>query len=104
MFLFIALQSGLSAISNLIFPLLILGIFYFFMIRPQIKKQKEQAEFSSNIAKGDEIVTASGIIGKVSKIDTHEVTLELDSKTYVRVVPSAISREMTEAFRKSTKA
>ena len=64
-------------------------------------KQKEQSVFSSELKKGDEIVTASGIIGTINKIEDQVVTLELDSKTFVKVVPSAISKEMTEQFNKA---
>jgi preprotein translocase subunit YajC len=91
--------QGSTTIMNLIFPLFLLGLMYFFFIRPQSKKQKEQVEFSTGLQKGDEVVTASGIIGKINKIDPYEVTLELDSKTFVRVVPEAISKEMTDRFK-----
>jgi preprotein translocase subunit YajC len=74
------------------------AIFYFFFIRPQMKKQKEQASFQSEMKKGDEVVTLSGIIGKISKIDDAEITLEIDGKTYIRFLKSAISKEMTESF------
>lgn len=91
------LQSSGSGLS-LIFPLLILAFFYFFMIRPGIKKQKEQKSFEEQIKKGDEVVTASGIIGSINKIDEKTYTLELDNKTYVRVVKSAVSKEMTDQY------
>ena len=94
------LQSSGSAMS-FVFPALMLAFFYFFFIRPQIKKQKEQSVFSSELKKGDEIVTASGIIGTINKIEDQVVTLELDSKTFVKVVHSAISKEMTEQFNKA---
>ena len=94
------LQSSGSAMS-FVFPALMLAFFYFFFIRPQIKKQKEQSVFSSELKKGDEIVTVSGLIGTINKIEDQVVTLELDSKTFVKVVPSAISKEMTEQFNKA---
>ncbi|MGB4959495.1 MAG: preprotein translocase subunit YajC, partial [Saprospiraceae bacterium] len=72
--------------------------FYFFFIRPQIKKQKEQTAFSGQMKKGDEVVTTSGIIGQINKIDEKTITLELDGKTFIRVVPSAISKEMTDQY------
>lgn len=78
-----------------------LAFFYFFFIRPQVRKQKEQSAFSSELKKGDEIVTASGIIGTINKIDEQTITLELDSKTFIKVVPSAISKEMTDQFTKA---
>lgn len=82
--------------------LMILVVFYFFMIRPQMTKQKEQTAFADSLEKGKEVVTASGIIGKINKIDGGVITLEVANGTFIRVVKSAISKEMTEAF--ATKA
>ena len=78
--------------------LMILVVFYFFMIRPQMKKQKDQQSFADTLEKGKEVVTASGIIAKINKIDGGIVTLEVANGTFIRVVKSAISKEMTEAF------
>jgi len=75
----------------------ILVVFYFFMIRPQTKKQKEQVSFMDSLQRGTEVVTASGIIGKINKIDDNIVTLEVGTKTYIRMTRSAISKEMTES-------
>ena len=96
--LFTLQATGGSALSW-IFPALMIAFFYFFFIRPQIKKQKEQASFSSGLKKGDEIVTTSGIIGQINKIEDNVVTLELDSKTFIRVVAGAISKEMTDQYK-----
>lgn len=97
------LQSGGSALS-FVFPALMLGFFYFFFIRPQIKKQKEQATFSDSLKKGDEVVTTSGIIGNINKLEDNIITLELDSKTHIRVVKGAISKEMTDQYNAAKKA
>lgn len=80
--------------------ILIFGVLYFFMIRPQAKKQKEQSKFMNNIQKGDEIVTNSGIIGKINKIEGNTITLQVDGKTFIKIVKGAISNEMTAAFQK----
>ena len=72
-------------------------VFYFFFIRPQQKKAKEQTSFISSINKGDDVVTASGIIGKINKIEDDIVTLQVDQKTFIRVTKSSISKEMPEA-------
>lgn len=72
-------------------------VFYFFFIRPQQKKAKEQTSFIAGINKGDDVVTASGIIGKINKIEGDIVTLQVDQKTFIRVTKSSISKEMTEA-------
>ena len=68
-----------------------------------MKKQKEQSKFSSELKKGDEVVTASGIIGQINKIEDNAITLELDSKTFIKVVPSAVSKEMTDQYKGKAK-
>ncbi|HMY84048.1 MAG TPA: preprotein translocase subunit YajC [Saprospiraceae bacterium] len=82
-------------------PLLLLGmvaVMYFFMLRPQIKKQKEQQKFGEALAKGNDVVTSSGIIGRISKIEGNIVTLQVDPKTYIKVTKGSISKELTEAM------
>ena len=95
-------SSGGGALS-FVFPALMLGFFYFFFIRPQVKKQKEQNTFASQIKKGDEVVTTSGIIGQINKIEEGFLTLEVNEKTYIKVVPGAISKEMTDQYFGKTK-
>jgi preprotein translocase subunit YajC len=103
--LFIALQAeGGAGMINLVFMAVLFSLFYFFFIRPQAKKQKEQITFMNAIQKGDDVVTSSGIIGKVNKIEDQVVTLEVDTKTHIRLLQSSISKEMTEAYKKSVKA
>ncbi len=98
---FISLQSGQPSLFSSLLPMIIvLFIIYFFFIRPQAKKQKEQNNFLSNLKKGDEVVTSSGIIGKISKIVDNEVTLQVSEKTFIPFVKNAISREMTESLNK----
>ena len=79
-------------------------IMYFFFLRPQIKRQKEQNLFQTGLKKGDEVVTASGIIGQITKVDEHEITLQVDPKTFLRFTKGAISKEMTDAFPKLPKS
>ena len=83
--------------------LLILVVMYFFFIRPQTKKQKAQLNFSDNLQKGDEIVTSSGILGKITKVEGDVVTIEVSPKAYLRLTRSAISRELTEETYKEAK-
>jgi preprotein translocase subunit YajC len=75
------------------FPLLIIGIFYMLVFRPQQKKMKEHQNMVNNLAKGDEVVTAGGLIGKVTKIkaDSNEVEVELAKDVRVNVVQATIS-------------
>ncbi len=82
-------------------PLLLLGmvaVMYFFMLRPQIKKQKEQQKFGDALSKGSDVVTSSGIIGRISKIDGNIVTLQIDPKTFIKITKGSISKELTDAM------
>ena len=90
--------GGAGALMQFAPLLMILVVFYFFMIRPQMTKQKAQQSFADSLEKGKEVVTASGIIGKINKIDGGVITLEVENGRFIRVVKSAISKEMTEAF------
>ena len=74
----------------------IFAVFYFFLIRPQAKKQKEQTKFVDQLEKGSEIITASGIVGKINKIEGNFITLQVDTKTFLKVSKSAVSKEMTD--------
>ena len=97
------LQAGTpSSIMSWMPLLLIFGVLYFFMIRPQAKKQKEQNKFLGDIQKGDEIVTSSGIVGKINKIEEGVVTLQIDSKTFIKIVKGALSNEMTATYQKAS--
>ena len=73
--------------------ILIMVILYFFMLRPQAKKQKQKEEMINNLNKGDKVVTMGGIIGKVSgfKEKGSLVTLKVDNNTTLTVNKSAIA-------------
>ena len=88
-------------VSSLLPLLLMFVVIFFFFIRPQAKKQKEQAKFLESLDKGEEVVTNSGMIGRINKIDGSIVTLAVSEKTFIRVTKGSISREMTEAYRKA---
>ena len=93
--LFILQSSGSSIIG--ILPLVLMGVvFFFFFIRPQAKKQKDQDNFISDLKKGDKVVTGSGIVGQISKIEDKTIQIQIDQKNYLTVVISAVSKEMTE--------
>jgi preprotein translocase subunit YajC len=74
----------------------IILIMYFFMIRPQQKKQKDAKNFVESIKKGDNVVTIGGIHGKVNSIEGETVILDLDKGFKVKVEKSAISLEFTK--------
>ena len=86
-----------SALTSLIPFLLIFGIMWFLLIRPQQKKMKEHRQMVDNLKRGDQVVTAGGLIGKITKVkDDHEVEVELDQGVSVRVVRSTISNVVSK--------
>jgi preprotein translocase subunit YajC len=86
------------------FPLMMVGmivVMYFFMIRPQQKRAKEQKKFVESTGTGDKVVTTSGIHGRIIRTnDDGTVVLEIDRNTQVTVERQAISMEMTAAYNK----
>jgi preprotein translocase, YajC subunit len=95
------LQSDTYAfLGNLVPIALIVVVMYFFFIRPQAKKQKAQMSFLDSLQKGKKVVTGSGIVGIITKLDDKTVTLKISDKGFMEVVKSAISQEMTASFEK----
>jgi len=85
-------SGGLAGAGQLIPLLLIVGIMYFLLIRPQQKKMKEHKTMVSALRRGDQVVTQGGLIGKVSKVkDDGEVEVEIATGVKVRVVQSTIA-------------
>jgi len=80
-----------GGLGNLAPMLLIFVVFYFMLIRPQQKKQRELQDWLKSIKKGDEVVTTGGIIGKISGLTDDIVTLEVQEKVRMRVVRSHIA-------------
>lgn len=93
-------QNGMS----LIFLVAIIVVFYFFMIRPQMKKQKLERDFRNTIEKGAKVVTIGGIHGRILEINERTFMVEIDSNVKVKVEKSAISAEATKALDQSTPA
>ena len=60
------------------------ALFYFIAIRPQRKRQKEHTEMVSALAKGDEVVTTSGILGKITSLDDHYIVLSVTEKVELK--------------------
>lgn len=90
-----------NPMMNVVFMVGMIAVMYFFMIRPQMKKAKEQKEFSNTTNPGDTIVTIAGIHGKIVKNnDDGTISVEIDRNTIVKMEKSAISMDMTIALRK----
>jgi preprotein translocase subunit YajC len=71
--------------------ILMFVVLYFLMIRPQMKRQKEQKAMMDALAKNDEVVTAGGLLGKVTKVTDGYVTVEISNGTEVVVQKSAVT-------------
>lgn len=101
----ILLQAGTTGDGGWIQQLLFFGaialVFYFFMIRPQQKKQKEQKNFIESVKKGDAVVTIGGIHGKIAAVEETTFLVEVDKGFKLRVEKSSVS---FEASARNTKA
>lgn len=86
--------SGLMSFLPLI---LIIVVFWLFMIRPQMKRQKELKKFRDALQKGDKIVTTGGIYGKVAEIQEYAIIMEVESGVRLKVDKSAVIKDMTDA-------
>ena len=87
-----AAPSAFDALNSLIVPtVLIIGIMYFLMIRPQQKRLKEHQAIVANIRRGDTVVTSGGIIGKVTKVDDQELQVEIAEGVKIKIVRSTVS-------------
>ncbi|WP_347838142.1 preprotein translocase subunit YajC [uncultured Draconibacterium sp.] len=76
--------------------LLIIVVFYFFMIRPQVKRQKETRKFRESLQKGDKVVTTGGIYGKIAKIEETSIQLEIAKDVVIKVDKNGIVKDISD--------
>jgi len=81
-------------ITALLFPVGLLVLFYFFLIRPQSKRAKEQKAMVAALGKGDEVLTQSGILGKIMKISDSFISIEISNNVVIVVQKSAVGSLM----------
>ena len=96
-----AAPSG-PGFEGLLFPILLFAVFYFLLIRPQQKRAKEHKKMVGALAKGDEVVTNGGLLGRINKIDDNFVTLEVADGIEVRVQRQAVSSLMPKGTLKAS--
>lgn len=87
--------------SSLLFPIILIAIMYFLMIRPQMKRQKEHRAMLDKLSKGDEVITSGGIAGTVVGLGENFITVEVASGVQVRVQKGAISSVLPKGTLKS---
>ena len=84
--------------SSIIMIVLLIAIFYFFMIRPQSQKQKKINEFRAGLKRGDKVITAGGIHGRIRDIkDNSIVILEIDDNVKIKVDLNSIYQSVSDA-------
>ena len=93
----------LSSLTGMLPLVLMFVVLYFVMIRPQMKKQKEHRSMIDALAKGDEVATAGGMLGKVTKLGDAYLTLELTEGVEVQLQRSAIVQVLPKGAMSSTK-
>jgi preprotein translocase subunit YajC len=76
----------MAAMQPIIMMLLMFGVFYFILIRPQVKKQRAHSEMLNQLGKGDMVVTRGGMVGKITGVTSDMLTIELQEKVRVRVM------------------
>ncbi|MDG1935792.1 MAG: preprotein translocase subunit YajC [Paracoccaceae bacterium] len=87
----------MDAFGQLVPLILIFGIMYFLLIRPQQKKAKEHQAMVTSLRRGDQVVTQGGLIGKVSKVkEDNEIEVEVSDGVKVRVVQSTIAQVLSK--------
>lgn len=89
--------GGMGAIGQFLPLVLIIVVFYFFMIRPQLKKAKDQKKYRENIKKGDKIVTIGGIHGRIADINDTTFIIEVEGGNRLKIEKSAVSMEFSAA-------
>ncbi len=87
-----AAPAGSGLMANLGFLVLMMGLLYFMMIRPQQKRVKEHQSMLGAMKTGDEVVTNSGILGKIAGMNDKVVTLEVAEKVQLKMLKSQIAQ------------
>jgi preprotein translocase subunit YajC len=80
-----------SSLMSFLPIILMFVVLYFVMIRPQMKRQKEQKSMLDALAKGDEVITAGGIVGKVTKVTDSFVSVEVSNGVEIQIQKSAVT-------------
>ncbi|MEG1635256.1 MAG: preprotein translocase subunit YajC [Rikenellaceae bacterium] len=89
-------EGGASNLSFLVMMVLIFVVMYFFMIRPQQKRQKELVKFRDSLQKGDKVITAGGIYGTVKTVYDTYIALEIDNNVAIKVDKTMIMKDSSD--------
>ncbi|MCK5877527.1 MAG: preprotein translocase subunit YajC [Candidatus Marithrix sp.] len=90
-----------AGLLNLVMLVVLFAVFYFLLIRPQTKRVKEHKKLVDSLAKGDEIMTGGGILGKIVNISDDYITIEIAPNTQVKIQRQSISTVIPKGTIKS---
>ena len=97
-----AAQQG-DPITALLFPIGLILLFYFFLIRPQSKRAKEHKAMTEGLTKGDEVITQGGILGKITNVGENFVSIEIARDVTISVQRSSVGALMPKGTIKEQK-
>lgn len=90
-----------GGMGTLLFPIALIAIMYFLMIRPQMKRAKEHKAMVEKLARGDEVITNGGIAGTIAEIGDNFITLEIAENVRIRVQKGSIGNVLPKGTLKS---
>ncbi|MES2837271.1 MAG: preprotein translocase subunit YajC [Bacteroidota bacterium] len=93
-----------ASIMDFLPIILIIVVFYFFMIRPQLKKAKDQKKFHASIQKGDKVITIGGVFGRIVDVNDTTFIIEVEGGGKLKILKSAVSLENTQTLNETKKA
>ncbi len=96
-----AAGSPMGGLEGLLFPIGLILILYFFMIRPQVKRQKEHKKMIEALAKGDEVATDGGLLGRITELGESFAELEISEGTKVKIRRQSVSAILPKGSLKS---
>ena len=105
MFASIFLQASTQeSIMNMLPFVAMIGVFYFLIIRPQMKRQKNEKKFQSTVQKGSKVITSSGIHGKIVEINDNDNTITIETGAgKIKFERAAISMEVSKKYNTEVK-
>ncbi len=87
-------QPAGPGLMGLLFPILLIVVFYFLMIRPQTKRAKEHKAMVEALKKGDEVVTGGGVLGRIAEVGDNFIRLEISDGVQIKVQKHAVGSLM----------
>ncbi len=90
-------MNSQQAVSQIILIVIIIGVFYFLLLRPQIKRQKERTDLITSVQKGDKIMTIGGIIGTIKDVNEETIKLEVSKDVILEMSKTAVAQRIEKS-------